>query len=885
MKDELQPPQWIDRVIDTLAPPELAEEIRGDLYESFKHDLTGQSHRRANRNYIFNGIGFLFRRFFWRSSRITQSNSFSMINNYFLIAWRHLLKNKMFYVINIFGLSVGLACALLIGSYIYSELTYDTYPENAENIYRVEVRALGNGNWVEYSNVDYGVGSGMADAYPEIVSFTRISRGYAPYLHYNDIVSKEENIALVDSVFLDFFSLPLLSGNSKTALAEPNQIVVSAAFAKKYFGDDDPMDKILTVGTNTAFKVTGVFDKIPDRSHFHFDALLSQSTVFRTPRESWSNIGIFTYLQLSDGADAKALENKFPDLVKKHVVPEIQADMGVSREEAEKAVNTFVFSLRPLRDIHLGSHTSNELGANGDIKYVYILGALAMFILLLACVNFINLSTATSTKRAREVGVRKVMGSIKSQLVWQFLTESLLLAFCAMLFAYGIVAAVLPMFGELTGKPIGISFFISGSTILIVVAATFLVGLISGIYPSIFLSSFNTVRVLKGATAPGAGKRDHLRSGLVVFQFAVSSALIVATLVVYEQLGYMQNKDLGYSKDQVLVIKDTRLLRANEKIFRDQVAGDSRVISASISAHMPGEANLDGTQAFAKEQRAKENGSEIHIDIFRVDYDYLATLGISVAYGRNFSRDFPSDSAAVVINQTAAYELGWTPETAIDKVLVRSGREEYRVVGVVNDFNYASPRQRVGPLVMMLRYNRGSILVKLQATDIQSFLVDAKTKWDQLAASDNAVPFSYTFLDEKFDALYVDEERTGRIFTAFASIAIVIAGLGLFGLSTFSAEQRVREIGIRKVLGASAQQVLLMLSKQFMLLVLMAFLIATPLVTWGMNQWLEDFAYRVEIRWWIFVVAAMISFAIAFVSMSVQAVKAAVANPVATLRD
>jgi len=333
-----------------------------------------------------------------------------------------------------------------------------------------------------------------------------------------------------------------------------------------------------------------------------------------------------------------------------------------------------------------------------------------------------------------------------------------------------------------------------------------------------------------------------------------------------------------------LIINDTRVLRSSEKVFRDELVNDSRVMNASISSHMPGEINLDGAQAFAKEREGKENGTGIHIDIFHVDYDYLATLGIKIVNGRYFSQDFPSDSSAIVINETAAYELGWTPDTALEKILVRSGLTEYHVVGVVKDFNYMSPRQKVGPLVMMLGYNGGSILVKLHVTDIQSFLADTKTKWDRYNY-DSAIPFTFTFLDEKFGALYKDEERTSRIFTAFASIAIIIAGLGLFGLSTFSAEQRVREIGIRKVLGASAQQVLLMLSKQFMLLVLIAFAIATPLVAWGMNVWLEDFAYRIEIQWWIFAVAAAISFAIAFVSMSVQAVKAAVANPIATLKD
>lgn len=879
-----RPPGWIDKLIDRLAPGNLAEEIHGDLHELFQLDVSRYTLKTAKRKYIINGLGFLFKRFFWRPNTFIPSTSSFMFNNYFLIAWRNLVKNKTFYLINIFGLSVGFACALLIGSYIHSELTFDTYAEHADDIHRVEIRVLGNGTWVEYSNVDFGVGSGMADTYPEIASFTRISRGYTPYLRYKDIVLKEENIGIADSNFLDFFSIPLLAGDSRTALAEPNMIVVSRDFAKKYFGDEDPMGKTFQVGTRGELKVTGLFDKIPDGSHFQFDALLSEETMMKFRRETWSNIGHFTYLQLEKGVDAKALERKFPELVKKHVVPEAQADMGVSREEAEQAVNTFIFTLRPLREIHLGSHTSNELGPNGDIQYVYIFGALAVFILLLACVNFVNLSTATSTKRAREVGIRKVMGSLKQQLVMQFLTESIMLACCAMLFAYGIVAMLLPVFNQLTGKLIFFSFFTQPVTILLMVGGALLTGLVSGAYPSFFLSSFNTIQVLKGSTTGSAGRKDFLRSGLVIFQFAVSTTLIVATLTVYQQLSFMQNKDLGYSKDQVLVINDTRTLRENEAIFRNELVNDSRVINASVSSQMPGEKNMDGTQAYAKDRAGNDPNTEIHIDIFHVDYDYLTTLDIDVAFGRNFSRDFPSDSSGIVINEAAAYEFGWTPETALDKHIITSGQHDYHIVGVVKDFNYTSPRQKIGPLVMMLRDNRGSILVKLQATDITSFLTDAKNRWDGYNPETD-IPFSYTFLDEKFAALFAAEERTGRIFTAFASLAIVIAGLGLFGLSTYAAEQRTREIGIRKVLGASSQNVLFMLSKQFMLLVLVAFVIAVPLVTWAMNNWLEDFAYRVNIHWWVFAAAAAISFLIAFTSMSVQAVRAAMANPVESLRN
>jgi putative ABC transport system permease protein len=803
-----------------------------------------------------------------------------MFRNYFLIAWRSLVKNSLFYFVNIFGLSVGLACCLLISSFVHSELTFDTYPEHANEIYRVELHVLGNGSWVDYPMVDYGVGSGIAQTYPEVASYTRVSRGFQPYLRYKDILLKEQNMAIADSNFLEFFSVPLLAGDSKTALTEPNSIVITKAFAKKFFGDEDPMNKTLVMGTGE-LKVTGLIDKIPDASHFHFDVFLSGSS-YKFRRESWSNLGNFTYLQLVPGSDARALEKKFPDLVREHVVPEVQADMGISLSEAQKAVDTFVFSLRPLRDIHLGSHTSMELGANGDIKYVYIFGALAVFILLLACVNFINLSTATSSKRAREVGIRKVMGSVKTQLIYQFLTESVMLALCAMILSYGMVAAVLPLFNQLTGKVTEFTFFLEPVTVLIVTAGVFLVGIVAGMYPSFFLSSFNTISVLKGSTLSAAGKKDFLRSGLVVFQFAVSTALIVATLVVYQQLNFMQNKKLGYDKDQVLVISDTRSLRANEQVYKEQLLKDSRVINASISRQMPGDPAMDGTQAFPKDRGADESSAEIHINIYHVDYDFLSTLGIELAHGRNLSRDFPSDSAAIVINETAAREFGWTPESAPGKSIVVSGQTEYHVVGVVKDFNYTSVRDKIAPLVMMLRYNSGSILVKLNPTDIKAFIADAKNKW---AGFQTEIPFSYSFLDDKFAALYFTEERTGKVFTTFAVIAVVIAGLGLFGLSTFSAEQRTREIGIRKVLGASSQQVLLMLSKQFMVLVLIAFVVAAPVIGWAMNHWLEDFAYRISIAWWVFVAAAGISFLVAFLSMSLQAIRAAVANPVRSLKS
>ena len=803
-----------------------------------------------------------------------------MIKNYFTIAWRNLVRNPTFYFINIVGLSVGLACCLLISAYLYSELTYDSYAEKAQTIYRVDLKVTGNGSVVHYPSADVGVGPGMKNTFPEVEAFTRLSPSWQPYLHYKDITLKEEHLAMADSNFLQVFDIPLVAGDEKSALVEPNSIVVTRAFAQKYFGEEDPMGKSLTFGQHGEFKVTGLINAIPDKTHFHFDAFASLST-WHLQRETWSNLGMYTYLVLNKNSNPDQLQAKFPLLVEKYVVPEVQHDMGVSLAEAQKSVNTFIFALTPLRDIHLYSHTAMELEPNGDITYIYIFSALAVFILLIACVNFTNLSTASSLRRAREVGIRKVIGSAKHQLIYQFLTESILLSAGATAIAYVLVYFLLPYFSHLTGKPADFGFFLEPVTIIVVMAGLVVVGIVAGIYPAFFLSSFNILNTLKANTSSSAGKRDGLRSGLVVFQFAVSTSLIIATLVVYQQLHFMQNKKLGYEKDQVLVFQDTYILRKDETLFKDQLLKDSRVLAASVARQVPGGKSMDGTQAFPKDRKENENNAEIHIDISHVDYDYLGTLGIALKSGRNLSPAFPSDSSAVVINETAAKELGWGVDNALGKTLVTSGQNEYHVVGVVNDFNYASVREKIGAMVMMLGRNSGLTIVKINTQDIPGFLETAKKQWTAFTPD---MPFSYWFLDEKFSALYRSEERTGQLFTTFAIIALVIAGLGLFGLSTYTAEQRTREIGIRKVLGASSGRILVMLSKQFMILVLVAFVIAVPLVAWAMNQWLEEFAYRITISWWVFTLAGASSFAIAFISMGFQTIRAAIANPIQSLK-
>ena len=799
-----------------------------------------------------------------------------MIKNYFKIAFRNMLKSKAFAAINIFGLAVGFACCLLISGFLYSELSYDKFPQDAKDIYRVELNVE---NKDFYSSVDVAVGRGMKDAYPEILSYARLAQRQEMFVTYGNNQYKESAIAFVDTNFLQLFSIPFAAGDVHSALSEPNCIVISQQAAKKYFGNTDPMGKFLLLNNNdkNPFKVTGVIADLPGKLHFNYDFYAP----FRDdPRfQTWSNLGDYTYIKLRPGTDTKKLEAKFPELVAKHVVPEVQHDMGVSLTEAQKSVNTFIFTLKPIERIHLYSSNKDELRVNGSIKYVYIFAALAFFIILLAAVNFTNLSTAASIRRSKEVGIRKVMGSGKKQLVLQFLAESVLLSFLAYIISLALVYLALPFFNNLSGEQLLFTDFLNYKVVLVSIAFVMLVGTLAGTYPAFFLSSFNIISILKGKKNAGAGGNSQLRSGLVVFQFAVSIALIISTIVVYRQLHFMQNKELGFDKTQALIINDAHLLGNNQQAFKEQLQKDSRVVSATLTMDVPVGGPRDGTQAYAKENTADESRSEIHINKYHVDYDYLKTLGMQMLSGRYFSPEY-ADSAAVVLNEAAVKEFGIKGDP-VGKAIVTSGQHEYNIIGVVKDFHYSSLKEKIAPLALMLGNNRGALIVKIKTAGLDGLLASFKSQWNSFSPKG---PFSYNFIDDRFAAVYKTEERTGKIFSVFAIISIIIASLGRFGLSAFSIAQRTKEIGVRKVLGANISQVVILLSKDFLFMVIVAFVIAVPLTWFAMHKWLQEFAYRVNIGWTVFLLAFCIAVCIAFVTLSFQAIKAALANPVKSLR-
>lgn len=803
-----------------------------------------------------------------------------MIKNYFKIAVRNFIRNKAFAFINIFGLAIGLTCCLLISGFLYNELSYDKFPQDAKDIYRVELNV---GNKDFYSSVDVVVGSGMKNEYPEILSFARLVPQKDIFVSYQNKQFKEPVIAIVDSNFLQLFSIPFTQGDVATALNEPNCIVLSQQAVKKYFGNTDPMGKslLLNFDGDKPYKVTGIIGELPGNLHFNYDFFIRYQ---HNPKyHSWSNVGNYTYIKLMPGTDPKKLEAKFPELVAKYVVPEVQQDMGVSLAEAQKSINTFVFYLKPIEKIHLYSANKDELDVNGSIKYLYIFAALAFFIILLAAVNFTNLSTAASIKRSKEVGIRKVMGSGKKQLVFQFLSESVLLSILAYLIALGFVYGALPFFNNLSGKQLLFSAFINYKVIFISLAFVILVGMLAGTYPAFFLSSFNIINILKGKKNAVPKSNNHLRSGLVVFQFAVSIALIISTIVVYRQLHFMQNKVLGFDKTQVLIINNGYLLGKSQQAFKETLLKDSRVLSATLSGDVPiglSITSMDGTQAYLKANAATESRSEIHINKFHVDYDYLKTLGMQMVSGRYLSPQY-ADSAAMVLNEAAVKEFGIKGDP-IGKIIVLSGQHEYNIIGVVKDFHYTSVKEKIAPLVMMLGGNNGGLIVKIKTAGLEGLLASFKNQWKSFSP-DN--PFSYNFIDDKFASLYKSEERTGKIFSVFAIISIIIASLGLLGLSAFSIAQRTKEIGVRKVLRANISQVVVLLAKDFLFMVVVAFVVAVPLTWFAMYKWLQEFAYRINIEWTVFAMAGSIAVLIAFLTVSFQATKAALMNPVKSLKS
>jgi len=767
--------------------------------------------------------------------------------------------------------------------YVTDELSYDKFNEKAGRIYRVDGDIKFGGNHFVLAVAPDAMGSSLKKDFPQVEQYVRF-RGYGGLLvkKGNQNIN-EDRVIFADSTLFDVFTLPMIQGDSKTALAEPNSVVITETTAKKYFNSTDVVGKNLIINDTSNFKVTGVIKDIPSQSHFNFDFFVSLSSSDESRQNNWVSNNFNTYIVLKKGADPKKLESQFGAMVIKYVGPQVKQLMNINMDDFAKSGNFDTYHLMPLTDIHLHSNKTAELGINSSIEFVYIFSFIAILILLIACVNFMNLSTARSSNRAKEVGVRKVLGSLKKSLIAQFLTESILISFLGLILAVCIAWLLLPYFNQLSGKQLNQSVFLNPWLFPFLIALMFVVGVIAGSYPAFFLSAFNPVEVLKGKFSQGF-KSSWLRSSLVVFQFFISISLIVGTIIIYNQLKFIRSKDLGYNRSHVLILKNTRALGQSEKMFKDEILQISGVQSATISGQLPTNDSRSDSPLFP--DATLDQKKAVSAQIWNVDENYISTLDMKMIEGRNFSKDFKTDSTAIIINESAAKLLGFTdplnkPLYYLNNFNNNKDVTAYHIIGVVKDFNFSSLRDVVTPLALMNREQSGNISFRINTSDIQGLVTKIESKWKTMAAGQ---PFNYSFMDDDFNNTYKSEQQTGKIFISFAIFAIFIACLGLFGLVTYAAEQRTREIGIRKVLGASVSGVVGMLSKDFLKLIVIAMLIAFPVAWWAMHSWLQHFAYRISITWWVFAIAGGMSLLIALLTVCLQAIKAAIANPVKSLR-
>ena len=808
-----------------------------------------------------------------------------MIRNYFKIAWRNLLKNKGYTAINIIGLSLGIGCFIMISMYVIDELSYDTYHEKADRIYRINSDVIFGGTESYMAVSADPMGQTLKNDYPEVEQYVRLyaSQGAKLIKKDNEFI-REGAIAHADSTLFDVFTLPAIIGKTKTALNEPNSVVISERAANRYFGSpENAFGKTLETDDDgkTLYKVTAVIENMPENSHFNFDFFFSMANVDYDFGNYLSH-NFHTYVLLREGTDYKKFNKNFSEVLTKHVLPQVSQFIKVESLEAlEASGNKLEYSLIPITEIHLHSDRKIELEANSNVQYVYIFSAAALFILLIACINFMNLTTAKSSGRAKEVGIRKVLGTNRKSLIWQFLSESTLIAVFALVISLVFVYLSLDWFNTISGKAISMSSLLSAKFLIFIALLPFVVGILAGIYPAFFLSSFKPVAVLNGKLFSGREK-NTLRNFLVVFQFATSIILIVGSLVIYQQIQHIQSANIGFKKDQVLVVDNSGLKNETRISLKNEIEQLAEVNSASFAGYLPVENSSRSDTTFSTESVMTESNG-FGMQYWNIDYDYMETIGMQIYQGRNFSREFGSDSTAIIINETAAKLTRF--ENPIGKKLYTSNGNDqmigYTIVGVVKNFNYSSLRQNVGALSFRLGNNSWETAFRFNTSDVSSLITTIENKYKAAAPG---LPFKYEFLEASFDNMYRQERRVGTVTFVFAVLAIIIACLGLFGLATYIAEQRTKEIGIRKVLGASVTNIVKMLSVDFVKLVMIAILIATPIAWWFMHQWLQDFAFRIELSWWIFVITGFIAMCIALITLSFQAIKSAMANPIKSLK-
>ena len=809
-----------------------------------------------------------------------------MIRNYLKIAWRNLLKNKLYSFINIFGLAVGLTCFLLITLYVVDELSYDRQFKDAERIFRInsDIKFGGAEQRMAVSSDPFG--ATLKKDYAEVEQYVRLyANNSRRFIKKGSEFLVENNCLHADSTLLDVFSLTILEGDSKNVLTEPNTLLISKTAAQKYFGNASAVGKTLSVGLQNPveYKVTAVYEDMPTNAHFQSDMFFPFKNINDYKFDNFLNHNFYTYIKLREGVDYKQFEKKFDVVVDKYILPQAKTFMDVkSMDDFKKGGNYLKYSLTPLLDIHLKSDRIYEIGLNSDIQYVYIFSVVALFLLLIACINFMNLSTARSANRAKEVGIRKVMGTQRNSLIMQFMSESVLTSYLAFIIALVITILLIPFFNDIAGKQFTTQSLFQPLYLPFLVFLPLIVGVLAGYYPSFFLSSFLPIEVLKSKLNANF-RRSNFRNALVTFQFVTSLVLVISTSIIYRQLNYIQHKNLGFSKDQVLVVTGTSSLRDNNNVFKEEVKNMAGVKSATFAGFLPVANSSRSDNTFSTEAVFNSQNS-FNMQAWAIDEDYIPTLDMEILKGRNFSKAFSTDSSAIILNEQAAKLLGFTDPIGKQLFINNGSPNDVRaltIVGVVKNFHYSSMRESVGPLCF--RYGRTAWVTafKINTEDPKALVKQIEAKWKTFAPE---MPFNYHFMNDSFDEMYRAEQRIGQISLIFAGLTVLIACLGLFGLITYIAEQRTKEIGVRKVLGASIWSIVQLLSKDFLKLVCLAFVIASPLAYYAMNTWLKDFAFKTDISPWVFVVAGVSTLLIALLTVSYQAIKAALMNPVKSLK-
>ncbi|MCX6303313.1 MAG: ABC transporter permease [Bacteroidia bacterium] len=804
-----------------------------------------------------------------------------MFSNLFRYSIRSFKRQRSYIIINILGLSIGIACSLLIALYVINEAAYDRFNVKKDRIYRLVLNGKVGGQEFVGAYTCAPIGPTMTREYPEVEDFLRMN-GWGPTIvEYNDQTFTEENLIEADSSFFNFFSIPLIKGDPDNLLNAPRRAVLSESTAKKIFGDENPIDKALKLGDDTArYIISGIMADIPEKSHFDANIIVSFMTNPRSNNPIWLSNSFSTYLLLKPNSSDLTVSEKIPAMLEKYVGPEVKQFMGITLEDFAAQGNKYMFLLQKLTDIHLDSSIQQQFKDAIDPKYLYIFGSIAILIVLIAAINFMNLATAQATRRAKEVGIKKVGGSTRGMLVTQFLSESFILAFISLILALVIIWLTLPYFNNLLGTHLELRLFAQWYTVPALLLFTLLVGFLSGSYPALFLSSFNPIEVLKGSVK-GSMQTGMLRRILVVFQFSVSILLITGTLVMYRQIFYMLNKDVGFDKEQMLVINRAQALSTRVEAFKVAVKEIPGVINIASSTAVPGRNN--NTNGYGIEGRKEES---FLMTTNWIDYDYIDTYRMTLTKGRNFDKSFTTDSDACIINESAVKNFGITDiENTRFIVPNESGTFRYiQVIGIVKNFNFESLRNPIQPYVFAFKGNDnlwGYITVKLSAQNYQQTITEIENRWKEFTSND---PMQYYFVDEDFEQMYSQEKQNAQLAIVFSILAIFIAALGLFGLTSFTVEQRTKEIGVRKAMGSSVSRVYFVISKEIIMLVSISALIAWPLIYIYINKWLENFYFRINPGIFSFLSGLVIALGIALITISYRIVRAARVNPAQSLK-